>query len=68
MEILKTDHLCKIYGSAEARVEALRDVNLSVNQGEFVAIVGASGSGKSSLLHLLGEWINRQVAKSLLTV
>ncbi|MCP1184334.1 ABC transporter ATP-binding protein [Paenibacillus sp. 1781tsa1] len=54
MEILKTEHLCKIYGSAESRVEALRDVNLSVNQGEFVAIVGASGSGKSSLLHLLG--------------
>ncbi|MEO2259010.1 ABC transporter ATP-binding protein [Paenibacillus polymyxa] len=54
MEILKTDHLWKIYGSAEAKVEALRDVNLSVNQGEFVAIVGASGSGKSSLLHLLG--------------
>ncbi|WP_340398244.1 ABC transporter ATP-binding protein [Paenibacillus sp. FSL H8-0079] len=54
MEILKTDHLCKIYGSAEARVEALKDVNLSVSQGEFVAIVGASGSGKSSLLHLLG--------------
>nr|WP_197997691.1 ABC transporter ATP-binding protein [Paenibacillus sp. CFBP 13594] len=51
---MKTEHLCKIYGSAESRVEALRDVNLSVNQGEFVAIVGASGSGKSSLLHLLG--------------
>ncbi|WP_433753762.1 ABC transporter ATP-binding protein [Paenibacillus amylolyticus] len=54
MEILRTEHLCKIYGSAESRVEALKDVNLSVNQGEFVAIVGASGSGKSSLLHLLG--------------
>ncbi|KQN97166.1 ABC transporter ATP-binding protein [Paenibacillus sp. Leaf72] len=54
MEILKTDNLCKSYGSAEARVEALKNVNLSVNQGEFVAIVGASGSGKSSLLHLLG--------------
>ncbi|MCW3790157.1 ABC transporter ATP-binding protein [Paenibacillus sp. LS1] len=54
MEILKTNHLSKIYGSDEARVEALREVNLSVNQGEFVAIVGASGSGKSSLLHLLG--------------
>lgn len=54
MEILKTINLCKSYGSAEVKVEALKDVNLSVRQGEFVAIVGASGSGKSSLLHLLG--------------
>ncbi|MFC4305920.1 ABC transporter ATP-binding protein [Cohnella boryungensis] len=54
MEILKTVNLCKAYGSAEARIEALKNANLSVNKGEFVAIVGASGSGKSSLLHLLG--------------
>ncbi len=54
MEILKTIDLSKIYGHAEAKVEALKNVNISVKQGEFVAIVGASGSGKSSLLHLLG--------------
>ncbi len=54
VEILQTVHLCKTYGNAEAKVMALNNVNLSVRQGEFVAIVGASGSGKSSLLHLLG--------------
>jgi putative ABC transport system ATP-binding protein len=54
VEILKTINLCKSFGSAEVKVEALKNVNLSVKQGEFVAIVGASGSGKSSLLHLLG--------------
>ncbi|OKP91028.1 peptide ABC transporter ATP-binding protein [Paenibacillus helianthi] len=54
MEILKTVNLCKNYGSAEAKVEALKNVNFSVQQGEFVAIVGASGSGKSTLMHLLG--------------
>ncbi|RJG21356.1 ABC transporter ATP-binding protein [Paenibacillus thiaminolyticus] len=54
MDILKTVNLCKTYGSAEAKVEALKDANFSVQQGEFVAIVGASGSGKSTLMHLLG--------------
>lgn len=54
MEILKTNDLCKTYGSNDAKVDALKDINLTVQQGEFVAIVGASGSGKSSLLHLLG--------------
>lgn len=54
MEILKIINLCKTYGNTEAQVKALNNVNLSVKQGEFVAIVGASGSGKSSLLHLLG--------------
>ncbi|WP_340021998.1 ABC transporter ATP-binding protein [Paenibacillus sp. FSL K6-1096] len=54
MEILTTNQLCKTYGSAEAKVEALKNINMSVKKGEFVAIVGASGSGKSSLLHMLG--------------
>ena len=54
MEILKTENLTKIYGTGENKVVALDKVNMSVNEGEFVAIVGASGSGKSTLLHLLG--------------
>ena len=54
MEILKTENLTKIYGKGENQVVALDKVNLSINEGEFVAIVGASGSGKSTLLHLLG--------------
>lgn len=55
MEILKTTGLTKTYGLGETKVEALKDINLSVEQGEFVAVVGASGSGKSTLLHLLGR-------------
>lgn len=54
MEILRAENLCKVYGSGENRVEALKDVNLSINKGEFVALVGSSGSGKSTLLHILG--------------
>ncbi|MBP1907158.1 putative ABC transport system ATP-binding protein [Paenibacillus turicensis] len=54
MEIVKTINLCKSYGNSDIKVDALKNINLTVNQGEFVAIVGASGSGKSSLLHLLG--------------
>ena len=54
MEILKTENLKKTYGSGEAKVEALRGVNLTVNKGEFLSIVGTSGSGKSTLLHMLG--------------
>lgn len=54
MELLRVEHLSKIYGAGENQVKALDDVSMSVEKGEFVAIVGASGSGKSTLLHLLG--------------
>ena len=54
MSILETRNLRKIYGSGDTEVRALDGVNLSVNSGEFVAIVGTSGSGKSALLHMLG--------------
>ena len=54
MEILKVDNLTKIYGKDTTKVVALDHVSFSVEKGEFVAIVGASGSGKSTVLHLIG--------------
>lgn len=54
MEILKCRGVRKIYGAGDNQVTALDGIDLSVNKGEFVAIVGASGSGKSTLLHILG--------------
>ena len=54
MEILRVEHLSKIYGKGENQVKALDDVSFSVEKGQFVAIVGPSGSGKSTLLHILG--------------
>ena len=54
MNILKTTNLRKIYGKGENKVHALDGVSLSVEKGEFIAVVGTSGSGKSTLLHMLG--------------
>lgn len=54
MQILETKDLCKYYGKNENQVKAVDMTNISVEKGEFAAIVGKSGSGKSTLLHLLG--------------
>ena len=54
MEVLRIEHLSKIYGSGENEVRALDDVSFSVEKGQFVSIIGPSGSGKSTLLHILG--------------
>lgn len=64
MEILKATDLTKLYGSGENTIHALNSVSLSIQKGEFAAIVGTSGSGKSTLLHMLGG-LDRPTAGSV---
>jgi putative ABC transport system ATP-binding protein len=54
MGILKSDNLCKTYGSGENEVKALDHVSISIEDGSFISIIGTSGSGKSTLLNMLG--------------
>ena len=54
MDILRIEHLSKIYGKGDTEVRALDDVSFTVPKGQFVAIIGPPGSGKSTLLHILG--------------
>ncbi len=53
MEFLKVEDLCKVYGKGESQVAALNHVSLTIERGEFTAIIGSSGSGKSTLLHAI---------------
>ena len=52
--LIKTENLCKSYHTGDLHVEVLKDVDLSVEKGDFIAVMGPSGSGKSTLLHLIG--------------
>ena len=53
MEFLKIENLSKVYGKGENQVKALDNVSLTIEKGEFTAIIGSSGSGKSTLLHAI---------------
>lgn len=64
--ILKTEDLCKFYGTGDNLVKAVDHINLQIKQGEFLSIVGKSGSGKSTLLHMLGALDNPTSGKVFL--
>jgi len=52
--VIVTENLSKSYGTGHTRVDALKDVNISINEGEYIAIIGPSGSGKSTFMNLIG--------------
>jgi putative ABC transport system ATP-binding protein len=54
MPLLRLEHVARVYGKGDAEVHALRDINLDIAQGDFVAVMGASGSGKSTCMNILG--------------
>lgn len=54
LEIIKTEHITKIYGMGDVQVKALDGVSVTIHQGEFLAIMGPSGSGKSTMMNILG--------------
>jgi putative ABC transport system ATP-binding protein len=53
-EVIKTEHLAKVYVMGTEQVHALRDISIAINEGEYVALMGPSGSGKSTLMNMIG--------------
>ncbi len=66
MALIEVKNLCKVYGSGETKVEALKNINLNIEQGEFVAIIGLSGAGKSTLLRTINRM--HDISEGSLTV
>jgi len=67
MSLIQAENLTKVYGTGETAITALDHVKLTVNPGEFVAVMGPSGCGKSTLLHLLGDSTDPRTGASALT-
>lgn len=53
-EVIKTEHIAKVYVMGTEQVHALRDISITINEGEYVALMGPSGSGKSTLMNMIG--------------
>ena len=62
-EVLKLENICKTYQAKNGETEAVRDVNFSVNEGEFVSIIGPSGCGKSTILSIVAGLENKSSGK-----